>query len=445
MPITAPEIITERGKRDAKRHRDKQRKAIKDQLPHIIAEESIITGKKGRIVKVPIKNLRIPEFTHKRGGSGAGVGQGKGGKGDVIGRRPIQGKGSEPGKPGQEPGVDYIETEIPLEELIEMMYEDLGLPRLEEKNVRKLIVELGWKFRGTTHSGPPALRDTKKTTAEAMKRFWAFLIALEQKTLRSRLDCFKALKRAKGIFPIALSLLLNPEETFPEEPLRKEDIKPFKIFTADGERFHKMEPKIAHKSQAVVISMRDISGSMTEDKRYLAIALLSWFIGVLNEIFEHVDTRFVVHHTLARLVDEYEFFHAGETGGTLCYTAYEIANALIESEYPRSQWNVYVWHFSDGEDFDPARTIVELKRLFGKDINMFGYGEIQPEGGYTGFTQLLQEFTKAFDLTDSSEENNLKVVASENDRYPFLAVVIKKKEHILPAIRAFLKRDRWQK
>jgi len=50
-----------------------------------------------------------------------------------------------------------------------------------------------------------------------------------------------------------------------------------------------------------------------------------------------------------------------------------------------------------------------------------------------------------FGLEDIDEEGDLKVIASENEEYPFLAVVIEKKEHILPAIRAFLKRDRWQK
>ena len=65
MPIIAHDNISERGKADARRHRKKQKDAVKKQLPSIIAEESIITGKKGKVVKVPIKQLRIPEFKHK--------------------------------------------------------------------------------------------------------------------------------------------------------------------------------------------------------------------------------------------------------------------------------------------------------------------------------------------------------------------------------------------
>lgn len=446
MPIVAPEIITERGKADARRHREKQKQAIKEQLPHIIAEESIITGKKGKVIKVTIKNLQVPEFKHRRGGRGAGVGQGKGEKGDVIGRRPGPGKDKgEHGKPGQEPGRDYIETEIPLEELIEMMFEDLGLPRLEEKNVRKIVVEAGWRIHGTAHAGPEARRDMRKTGKEGLKRFWAYLEILYHETRREKIDCYKALKRAGGILPEALRLLQDNAISFPEEPISEEGIVPFPIITPDDMRFHRLERKIAHKSQAVVIPMRDISGSMTDDKRYLAIALLFWLVGVLKQIFEHVEIRFIVHHTTARLVDEYEFFHAGESGGTACYAAYEIANALLQSNYPRSQWNVYPWHFSDGEDFDIARTVAELKKLFLKGINMFGYGEIHPAGGYSGFPQLLKEFIGAFGLESSVGEEGLKIAASGNGEYPFLAVIIEKKEHILPAIRAFLKRDRWQK
>ena len=130
MPITVPDIISEQGKSDAKRHREKQREVIRKNLPHIIANENIITGKRDKIIKIPIKSLEIPRFKPGETGDGIGIGQGEGEPGDIIGQRPGE-SDSEQG--GTEPGEELIETEIRLEELIEMMLEDLGLPKLEEK------------------------------------------------------------------------------------------------------------------------------------------------------------------------------------------------------------------------------------------------------------------------------------------------------------------------
>ena len=162
MSITVPEPIAERGKKDARRHREKQREAIRKQLPEIISEESIITRGRGKTVRVPIRSINIPHFRPgsrqkedgkgNPGAGGVGIGQGSSRPGDVIGRRPAphQGPG---GEAGDEAGQDIIESEIELEELISMMLEDLGLPRLEKKEVAELEVVLGFKIRGIKKSG----------------------------------------------------------------------------------------------------------------------------------------------------------------------------------------------------------------------------------------------------------------------------------------------------
>lgn len=62
MPITVADPLAERGKKDARRHREKQREAIRARLPEIISEEAIITGRRGKTVKVPIRSIDIPHF-----------------------------------------------------------------------------------------------------------------------------------------------------------------------------------------------------------------------------------------------------------------------------------------------------------------------------------------------------------------------------------------------
>ncbi|MBI5421040.1 MAG: DUF444 family protein [Parcubacteria group bacterium] len=437
MSIFVPEPTSERGRGDAKRHRDKQKEVLKENLPKVIAEESIITGGQGK-VKIPIRRLSIPDFRPgKSDGGDVGVGQGDGAEGEILGKRPGKGK---PGQAGEEPGEDYIDTEIEIAEILELMFEDLGLPSLEEKQVKELVVELGWKIRGTSKSGPWPLLNTKRTVQEGMKRFWFLFEALKSETGIGELICFSALKKADGIFSEALLLLQNavllPIET---------EVVPFPILHTDDLRFHNIQPDVQYQSQAVVIAMMDVSGSMSQEKKYLARSMLFWLVRFLEKIYEKVVIRFIIHHTNAKNVEEDVFFKTGESGGTYCYTAYELAGSLIDTEYPPAQWNVYAWHFSDGEDFSTDRTVEELKKLFARKINMFGYGELRVGETWRllhslSDSELFTAFSKAF-AVEKTEVDGVRVMTGTDE--PLLGIVITRKEHIFPAIKQFLKKDRW--
>jgi len=437
MSIYVPEPTSERGKGDAKRHRDKQKEVLKENLPKVIAEESIITGGSGK-VRVPIRRLSIPDFRPgKNDGGSGGVGQGDGEAGEVLGRRPGTGK---PGQAGEEPGEDYIDTEVDIAEILELVFEDLGLPQLEEKQVKELIVDLGWKIRGTARGGPWALLDARRTAQEGVKRFWFLLQALKDESGLPELICFSALKKAEGIFNEAL-VLLKDVAALPVEI----EVVAFPIFHADDFRFHKIQSDTQYQSQAVLIAMMDVSGSMSTEKKYLARSMLFWLVQFLRKIYEKVIIRFIIHHTEAKVVEEDVFFKTGESGGTNCYSAYELAGSLIDTEYPVTQWNVYTWHFSDGEDFDTNRTVLELKKLFARKINMFGYGEIRVGEHWRLFpsisdSQLFTAFSRAFSV-EKTEEEGVRVLTGSND--PLLGVVVTRKEHIFPAIKQFLKKDRW--
>jgi len=183
-------------------------------------------------------------------------------------------------------------------------------------------------------------------------------------------------------------------------------------------------------------------------KKYLARSMLFWIVEFLRTIYNRVEIRFIIHHASARLVPEEEFFKTGESGGTRCASAYELANSLIDAQYPTNRWNVYVLHFSDGEDFAPKDCMQEAKKLFDKGINMLGYGEIHVDEQYRSYSNLLPEFRENFPLFDSdvpagSGQSRMKILSGK-DRFPFLGVVIEGKHHILPAIKEFLKKERWR-
>ncbi|MFY9457928.1 MAG: DUF444 family protein [Candidatus Spechtbacterales bacterium] len=450
MPITVPEPVAQRGKKDARRHRDKQREAIRERLPEIISKESIITRKNGKTVKVPIRSIDIPHFRpgarkqtpggqgEGEGAGGVGVGQGPGKPGDVIGRRP--GKGQPGPDAGSEPGQDYIESEIDLEELIAMMLEDLGLPNLEKKKIAELEVIFGFKIRGISKSGPRILLDPTRSSKTPFGRFWAFLQILQDETGRDELTCFSALKKTEGNLGEALEVLRDPNFSATED-----EVEPFGIYHEEDLRYHKIKEDVRHESNAVVIAMMDVSGSMTTMKKYLARSLLFWLVEFLRTIYNKVEIRFVIHHATARLVPEEEFFHTAESGGTKCASAYELANSLIDSQYPTGMWNVYAFHFSDGEDFEPEEAMREAKKFFDKGINMFGYGEIRVDEHYRSYSNLFPAFVESFPIVEGQspvEGGAMKMYSGRGD-FPFIGVVIEGRHHIWPALREFLKKDRW--
>jgi len=131
-----------------------------------------------------------------------------------------------------------------------------------------------------------------------------------------------------------------------------------------------------------------------------------------------VEIVFISHHTEAKEVTETEFFTKGESGGTRVSSAYELALEIIESRYPPADWNIYPFHFSDGDNmFNDNRKCVELvHRLCGLS-NMFGYGQIK-EGWYPAGTLM-------------------SVYSQEVDHPNFVSVTIDEKEDVYPALRRF--------
>lgn len=430
MAVTQPDYDSApRGRTDATRHREKVKEAIRKNLPDIISDEAIITRKENNIVRVPIRGVKSYHFIHGQPkGSGGGFGSGESKKGKVIGKKPKPGQG-QPGKPGGEPGVDYLETEIELEELIAMMLEDLGLPNLKQKEVREAVIPKGWTFDSIEKYGIRPRLDKKRTIKEAIKRTEILIAQLMNDSGRSQEECRRALDMAQGELIEALRILESGEPL--SEPGKKHEIYP----ESSDFRFRTLTEDVEHHSNAVVLAMMDVSGSMDTMKKYLARSFFFWMLSFLKTVYKHVEIRFIAHTTEAKLVDEHEFFHKGESGGTSCSSAYDMATELIDSSYPTNKWNVYPFHFSDGEDWDPDRTVNSLKVLLDRDVATFGYGEIQTD--YSS-SVLMEAFQRSFSLK-RSEEESLLCYRGEWTNSPLLGAIIRSREDLYPALRVFLR------
>ena len=217
----------------------------------------------------------------------------------------------------------------------------------------------------------------------------------------------------------------------------------------DDMRYKQIEEDYELHSNAVVIAMMDTSGSMTMDKKYLCRSLLFWLTEFLRKVYDFVDIKFITHTTTAKVVDEETFFHKGESGGTYCWSAIDKALYLIDTEYPVSEWNVYCVYVSDGDDFQPDKTIRYIEELLKRQINMFSYNEVDPvstDGPNTGYgllwssnNSLIQKIKEKWKFTCKTEEGT---EFCRNDELRFLTSVIRDKKHVYPTLKHILFEER---
>lgn len=359
-----------KGYMDQQRHNEKIKEAIKQNLHEIVSREDIIMSDGKSVVKVPIRSLEQYKFRfdHNKGDN---VGQGQGGTqvGDVLGRAPGDEQGQGQGQAGDEAGQDYFEAEVNLEDLAAMIFEDLGLPNLEEKRNQQLEAET-IQFKDIRRAGVLANLDKRRTIMENIKR-----------------NAMKGDARFGNV--------------------RSEDL-----------RFKTWDAEVRNESNAVVIAMMDVSGSMGEFEKYIARSFYFWMVRFLRTKYNNVEIVFISHHTEAKIVTEEEFFTKGESGGTRVSSAYQLAMDVINNQYPPTDWNIYPFHFSDGDNmFSDNRQCVELVKLLLSKCNLFGYGQIK-QGWYPAGTLM-------------------SVYSQEIDHDKFVAVTIEDKEDVYPALRKF--------
>jgi uncharacterized sporulation protein YeaH/YhbH (DUF444 family)/DNA-binding transcriptional regulator WhiA len=158
--------------------------------------------------------------------------------------------------------------------------------------------------------------------------------------------------------------------------------------------------------------------SMGDFEKYIARSFYFWMVRFLRTKYNNVHIVFISHHTEAKEVTEEEFFHKGESGGTQVSSAYELALQIIQERYKPEDWNIYPFHFSDGDNlpWDNDRCVQLVHKLM-ELCNIFGYGEIR-EGHYRSPSTLMSAYNKI------------------NDK-KFISVTISDKKEVYPALRKF--------
>jgi sporulation protein YhbH len=317
----------EAGRRDALHHRERLRKKITQQLKERIGEEDIIASGPEKKVRVPVKGTKRWQFIFDRG-ERQGAGQGDAAPGDELGPGA---DAAGPAEAGVEPGEELYEVWLDMEDVEELLFSELELPRLKPK--RDADSEAAdTVYNDIARKGPQL--DKKATLRENLLR--------NAKRGRSSLG---------GIDKSDLRYLSYREVPRP-------------------------------RNRAVVFLAMDVSGSMDVDRKRMARLFFYWCVQFLRSRYERTEIVFVAHTTEAREVTEEEFFSRAESGGTKVSSAFEVIEQAQRDRYPADDWNVYVLHVSDGDNFatDNQRTL-ELIRGLTEVSSLVGYLEVDRDGG----------------------------------------------------------------
>jgi len=313
-----------RGARDWLRHNEKVRESVKESLPELVSGPDVLTQPENRTVKVPVKFLEHYRFRLSDTDTQTGVGQGEGAKpGDVL--RPAAPGGKGDGGAGTgEGGLEFV-LEFKVDDILDWLWEELELPNLEPKSADS-VEQSEYVREGIDRRGPRARLDRRRTVKEAVKR------------------------RAIQTNPIP--------------------------FTDDDLRFRQLARRPQPLTQAAVIFVLDVSSSMDDASRQLAKSFFFWALQGIRRQHTRIETAFIGHTVSAWEFSEEEFFSVRATGGTEASQAFALSQEIIQERFEPSQYNIYIFYASDGDNFaaDREASRERLKRL-SSTSSFMGYVE----------------------------------------------------------------------
>ena len=316
-------------------------------------------GKRGKdTISIPIPFIDIPHFKYGHREQG-GVGQGEGDVGQQLSPGAVQpGDGQQA---GQGEGEHALEVDVSLDELATILGEELQLPNIERKGKEQVVAQK-IKYTGVHTTGPESLRHFKRTYKQALRR------------------------------QIALGTY---------DPAR-----PIIVPTREDRRYRSYRLQQLPETNAVILYMMDVSGSMGDEQKEIVRIESFWLDTWLRHQYKGLECRYLIHDAVAREVDRDTFFHTRESGGTMISSAYKLCKDIIQSDYPSASWNIYPFHFSDGDNWsaDDTRHCVEmLKADILPHVNQFAYGQVESPYGSGQFIKDLRESVGEMDNVALSE------------------------------------------
>ncbi len=351
-------------KSDHQRFKNIVKGKVKEDLKKHITNDELIGKQEDKFIKIPIHRIEIPHFKFGKGEEN-GVGMG----GDESGQG--QGQPQNGQQASNETGEHQL-AEFSVDEIVSLLGEELNLPRIQPKGNKTQTVVEGFKYSSRANQGPEGLKHFKSTYKKSLKR------------------------------------LISSGTYDPLEPI---------VVPVKADKVYKSyKPITKPKSQAVIFFLMDVSGSMGHEQKSIVKIESFWINAWLKKHYPKVDTRFIIHDAQAEEVNEETFFNVKENGGTLISSAYELTQEIIKKDYPVNEWNIYVLHFSDGDNWsqeDNIKCLNILNNSLLKVVNLFGYGQVHsPSGSGHFISELEKGLTSTKNVVLSTIKNREEILKS---------------------------------
>jgi len=359
--------------------RDKQRED--DGFPRKIRVGKLIKpGKSGKDKVVIVPTTVEEKFMHDRirppeeGDSSGGTGEGE--EGEVIGEQPVHEQGAGEGGAGQgEDGAHELESSA--YDLGRILTQTFQLPNLKDKGKKRSLTRYTYELTDR-HRGFGQILDKKATVKRVLQT----------------------------------NIVLGNVPDF-------NNIDPGRFLIApDDEVYRILSKEKDWESQALVFFLRDYSGSMSGKPTELVVSqhvmIYSW---LLFQYARQVETRFILHDTTAKEVpDFYTYYNLKVAGGTQVSAAYELVNEMVARENLARDYNIYVFHGTDGDDWDtegkqaiPAlQEMLRYSNRVGITVAAHGYGDNRK-------TEVERYLTASGLLKEKPELLRLDVMAEDAD------------------------------
>ena len=397
-----------------RRHKEQIREAVK----RAVDGRGIRDLAQGEDIHIPKRDISEPVFGHGQGGKREMVHPGNQDyvRGDRI-ERPKGGGGSGGGggQASDSGGADDdFVFHLSKEEFMQVFFDDLALPNLARTTLAE-TPEFKTHRAGYSSDGTPTNLHVVRSMRGAIGRRMA--LGSDSRRIVKELEEKLALLKASGdaaVHADEISALEQEIEGLRQRIDRIPYLDPIDL------RFRNRVRVPVPTAKAVMFCLMDVSGSMDESRKDLAKRFFILLYLFLTRHYERIDIVFIRHHTQAQEVDEQNFFHSTETGGTVVSSALVLMEEVARARYPTSEWNIYGAQASDGDNWhhDSGR----CRELLANSI--------LPLCRYFAYVQVAEEEQNLWDeyaaLAASSKTFAVRKATEPSQIYPVFRDLFKK-------------------
>jgi uncharacterized sporulation protein YeaH/YhbH (DUF444 family) len=397
-----------------RRHQDQVRDAVR----RAVDGRGIRDMERGEDIHIPKRDINEPAFGHGSGGKREMVHPGNQEyvAGDKIERpKGGGGKGSGKGEAGDSgEGEDDFVFHLTKEEFMQIFFDDLALPRMTKT---QLAETPEWKSHraGFVSDGTPSNLSVVRSMRGAIGRRLA--IGAGSRGELRELEEQLALVLARPV-----DIRREAERIDLEERISalKNRLARIPYLDPIDLRFRSRVRVPVPTTKAVMFCLMDVSGSMDEARKELSKRFFILLYLFLTRHYDKIDLVFIRHHTQAQEVDEENFFHARETGGTVVSSALVLMDEIIKARYSPTEWNIYGAQASDGDNWhhDSGRCRELLTENLLPVCRYFAYVQVAEEE-----QNLWEEYSR---VQESHPQFAMRKVSSASQIYPVFRELFKK-------------------